>query len=158
MVDANLKDLSDENLIALYPKWIEELKARQIVRTNNIVGELGEYMAISYYNKTARRPKLIPAPISTKGIDAISNKGERYSIKTTTTKTTGAFYGIDTFENKLFEKLIIVELDKNYVLKRILETDWETFFEYKHWHKTIRAYNLSITKEFLTKVEIVYSR
>ena len=113
---------------------IEELKKRRIIRTNNIVGDIGEYLAIDYYNKTVGLPKLVSAPISTKSIDAISNKGERYTIKTVTTSTTGVFYGVDTIDNKLFEKVIIVELDKNYVMKRIIEIDWDTFFKHKHWH------------------------
>ena len=82
MKEIKLNKLSNEELISIYEKWIEELKNRKITRTNNIVGEIGEYLAIDYYNKTVGLPKLVSAPISTKSIDAISNRGERYTIKT----------------------------------------------------------------------------
>lgn len=157
MKEIKLNKLSNEELISIYEKWIEELKNRKITRTNNIVGEIGEYLAIDYYNKTVGLPKLVSAPISTKSIDAISNRGERYTIKTVTTNTTGVFYGVDTIDNKLFEKLIIVELNKNYVLKRIIEIDWETFFKYKRWHNRMKAYNLNITKDLLNDSKIVFS-
>ncbi len=157
MKEIKLNKLSNEELISIYAKWIEELKNRKIIRTNNIVGDIGEYLAIDYYNKNVGLPKLVSAPISTKSIDAISNRGERYTIKTVTTNTTGVFYGVDTIDNKLFEKLIIVELNKNYVLKRIIEIDWETFFKYKHWHNRMQAYNLNITKDLLNNSKIVFS-
>lgn len=152
----NLKYLSNEELISIYAKWIEELKNRKIIRTNNIIGDIGEYLAIDYYDKTVGLPKLVSAPISTKSIDAISNKGERYTIKTVTTSTTGVFYGVDTIDNKLFEKLIIVELDKNYIMKRIIEIDWDTFFKHKHWHSRMQAFNLNITKDLINDSKIVF--
>lgn len=153
----DLKMFTDEELISIYAKWIEELKYRKIIRTNNIIGEIGEYLAINYYNKTVGLPRLSPAPISTKSVDAISNKGERYTIKTITTNTTGVFYGVNTSENKLFEKLIIVELDKNYVLKRIIEINWDIFFKYKHWHSRMQAYNLNIKKDLINDSKIIFS-
>lgn len=156
MDSIDFKNLSNEDLISIYSVWIEELKDRKIIRTNNIVGEIGEYLAIDYYNKTVGLPKLISAPISTKNIDAVSNRGERYTIKTVTTKTTGVFYGINNLENKLFEKVIIVVIDKNYVLKRIIEVNWETFFKYKHWHTRMRAYNLNLTKDLLNESKIIF--
>ena len=53
MKEIKLNKLSNEELISIYAKWIEELKHRKIIRTNNIVGEIGEYLAIDYYNKQA---------------------------------------------------------------------------------------------------------
>ena len=41
---------------------IEELKRRDIIRTKNIVGELGEYYAVKIFNETANLPKLQLAP------------------------------------------------------------------------------------------------
>lgn len=153
----DLKNLSDEELVAMYPNLISELKEREIIRTDNVVGEIGEYLAINQYNKTPGLPKLIRTAKSTKNIDAISNKGERYSIKTMTTKTTGVIHGVDTIENKLFEKLIIVQLDKNFTLKKIVEIDWKTFFKHKKWHSTMKAHNVHITKALLDDSIIIYS-
>ena len=153
----DLKNLSDEELVAMYPNLISELKEREIIRTDNVVGEIGEYLAINQYNKTPGLPKLIRTAKSTKNIDAVSNKGERYSIKTMTTKTTGVIHGVDTIENKLFEKLIIVQLDKNFTLKKVVEIDWKTFFKHKKWHSTMKAHNVHITKALLDDSIIIYS-
>ena len=145
--------ISNEELLEFYSKWIKELKARKIIRTNNIVGELGDY------NKTPGLPKLQATPISTKSIDAVSNKGERYSIKSVTGKTTGVFYGIDKEGNteKLFEYVIIVILNKDYLIDSIIEITWETFLRYKHWHSRMNAYNLSITNKLIRDSKIIFT-
>lgn len=154
----NFNDFNDEELISVYAEWIKELKIRNIIRTSNIVGEIGEYLAINYYNKTAGLPKLVPAAISTKSVDAISSNGERYTIKTVTTNTTGVFYGVDSFENKLFEKAIIIQLDKKFELKRIIEIDWKIFYQFKHWHSRMQAYNINITKDLINNSKIIFSK
>lgn len=153
----NLKELNDEELVSMYPSLISELKEREIIRTDNVVGEIGEYLAINQYNKTPGLPKLIRTAKSTKNIDVVSNKGERYSIKTITTSTTGVIHGVDTIENKLFEKLIIVQLDKKFVLKRVIEIDWATFFKHKKWHSTMKAHNIQVTKSLLDDAVVIYS-
>lgn len=79
----DLREKSTEYIIQLYSMAIKELKRRKVIRTNNVIGELGEYLAIAYYNKTPGLPNLSPAPIGTENIDAISRKGDRYSIKST---------------------------------------------------------------------------
>lgn len=150
---------SDKELISLYFYWIQELKKRNIIRTNNIVGELGEFLAIKYYNDTPGMPKLQAAPTSTKNIDAISNKGERYSIKTVTGSTTGVFYGISKdMSQKLFEYVIIVIMNKDYSISKILEISWNTFFKYKRWHSRMNAWNLTITKNLIDESKVIYSK
>lgn len=49
----NLSGKSTEEIIRLYSMAIKGLKKREIIRTNNVVGELGEYLAIEHYNKTS---------------------------------------------------------------------------------------------------------
>ena len=44
---------------------ITELKRRKVIRTNNVVGELGEYLAIEIYNSTPGLPNLSPARVGT---------------------------------------------------------------------------------------------
>lgn len=160
MEQFNFSNFSNNELIEFYSKWIIELKQRNIIRTNNVVGELGEYLAIDYYNKTNGLPKLQATPISTKSIDAVSNKGERYSIKSITGKTTSVFYGIDEKKNpqKLFEYVIIVILDKDYLINMILEISWEIFLKYKRWHSRMKAWNLSITQKMIKDSKIIFKR
>lgn len=157
----NLSDIEDTKLIHLYGELIVEMKKRKIIRTKNIVGEVGEYLAINYYNKTHGLPKLQESPISTKSIDAISNKGQRYTIKTITGKTTGVFYGLnapneEVLQEQLFEYLIIISLNEEYDLKQIIELTWEQFLKYKKWHSRMNAWNISINRELLSEARIIY--
>ena len=68
--------LSIQDLIRLYSQVVSELKQRNVVRSKNIVGDLGENLAIEFYNSTPGLPNLQAAPASTQNIDAISKNGE----------------------------------------------------------------------------------
>ena len=154
--------LTNEELWLLYADTEKELKERGLVRTRNIVGERGEFLAIETYNSIAGLPNLQAAPEGTQNVDAISRKGERYSIKTVTEpgNTTGVFYGIgekgdNLIPDKKFEHVIIVQIFKNYRPKKILELSWEQFLKYKRWHSTMRAWNISITKVVLSEAKVI---
>lgn len=145
---------SGAELIEIYGELLEQMRKEHLIRSKNVTGDLGEYLVVDYYNRTKGLPKLQFAPPSTKNIDAISIMGERYSIKCTTTNTTGTFWGIDrdaTFEGTkpLFEYVVIIKLDELYHPQLILEIDWETFFKYKHWHSRVNAHNLVITNALI---------
>lgn len=155
--------LDNLEIINLYSDTIIEMKNRGIIHSNNVVGDLGEYSVVEYYNNTPGLPKLQFAPPSTKNIDAISVRGERYSIKSTTTNTTSAFFGIEKdakFEDvkQAFEYLVIVKFDKNFKIEYILEIDWDCFFKHKKWHSRMNAYNISITKALISEGKIIYKR
>ena len=159
----DIEGKSDEEVIGLYSMMIKELKRREIIRTNNVVGELGEYLVINYYNKTPGLPNLSWAPVGTENIDAISRRGERYSIKSTSGNTTGVFYGLEpkdslVADEKRFEYVIICKLDNDYELEMILELDWDTFLENKRWHSRMGAWNLVLTKKLQEQAKIIYKR
>ena len=100
------------------------------------------------YNETPNLPKLQDAPKSTKNIDAISVKGERYAIKSTSGSGTGVFASLPTDnDDQKFEFLVVVIFDKDYVLKEILELNWEQFKKYRRIKPPENKWNLSITKE-----------
>jgi len=161
MADTQIDDLSKysvQDLIKLYSRVVTELKSRNVIRSKNIVGDLGENLAIEIYNSTPGLPKLQVAPVGTQNIDAISKNGERYSIKTTTSRTTGVFYGLpskDLPEEPLpkFEYVIIVRMNDDYELLGIYELDWKQFIKFKKWHSRMNAWNLSITRELLTEAK-----
>lgn len=44
----DLSKLSDRELVEIYGKTIKELKERSIIRSKNVVGDLGEYLAIDF--------------------------------------------------------------------------------------------------------------
>ena len=157
----NFNELSNGELINFYGEWIKELKKRNIIRTKNVVGDIGEFLAINYYNTHSGLPKLQLAMTSSANIDAVSQNGKRYSIKTITNKTTGVFYGFnapDSLETQEihFEYVIVVILNNDYSLKQILEIDYQTFLELKKWHRHMSAWNLRITKQFMEKAKIIY--
>jgi len=152
-----IKDIDDEKLWLLYANTELELKARGLVRTRNIVGERGEFLTIEAYNSIKGLPNLQAAPEGTQNVDALSRKGERYSVKTVTepSKTTGVFYGCGDKESeempeKKFEYVVIVQISKDYRPKMIIELTWEQFLKFRKWHKTMRAWNLSLTKHLLS--------
>lgn len=159
----DLKALKTSDLVSLYSSVIKELKGREIIRTNNVIGDLGEYLAIEYYNNTAGLPTLAAAPVGTENIDAISRKGDRYSIKSTSGNVTGVFYGLEpkgstTVDRQKFEYVIICKFSTEYELETILEMDWETFLKHKRWHSRMNAWNLSLTREVYNDCRIIFQK
>jgi hypothetical protein len=156
--------VNNEELWLLYAKAEVELKTRGLVRTRNIVGERGEFLCIETYNSVNGLPKLQAAPEGTQNVDALSRKGERYSIKTISEPgaTTGVFYGCgdikdDFLPDKKFEYVVIVQISRDYKPKRILELTWEQFLKHRGWHSTMRAWNLRVTKNLLNEARLIYS-
>jgi hypothetical protein len=150
-------------LVEIYGELLEKMRSDGLIRSKNVVGDIGEYIVVDYYCKTKGLPKLQFAPPSTKNIDAISIDGERYSIKCTTTSTTGAFYGIEKdvaieAVKPMFEYVVVIKLNDKFQADLVLELDWETFFKHKHWHARIGAYNLLITNALIQDGKIIYKR
>lgn len=161
-IEEFINSLSDADLIKVYSYSITTLKNRNIIRTKNVIGELGEYIAINHYTTTPNLPKLQAAPTSTQNIDAISINGDRYTIKSTTTATTGVFYGLNNpnislEETQKFEYVIIVKFDDNLNLKAIYELDWKIFLKHKKWHSRMNAWNLTLTKNLISDSKIIFS-
>lgn len=153
--------LKTVELVSLYGAVIKELKNRNVIRTNNVIGDLGEYLAIEYYNNTPGLPTLVAAPISTENIDAISRKGDRYSIKSTSGNVTGVFYGLEpkgstTPDRQKFEYVIICKFNSDYELEEIFEMDWETFLKHKRWHSRMNAWNLPLTKKVCADCKVIF--
>ena len=160
----DFENMTHSEVIECYSQTTKELKKREIVRTKNITGELGEYIAVDFYRKTAALPNLQFAPPSTENIDAISTKGERYSIKTITNNgATGVFYGLPPLGSskqpvQKFEYVIIVKLTDSFELERILELTWDEFLENKKWHSRMKAWNLSYSNKLIGSVQTIYSK
>lgn len=146
-------------LISPESEAFKELKSRNVLRSKNVVGELGEYYAIDYYNKTPGLPNLSLAPPTVKNIDALSRNGEVYSIKTISSKngTTGSFWDPESIQRneKKFDYLLIVILNNSYQLDMILELTWNDFFQYKKFNKRMNNFNISVTNKLLQEVRIV---
>jgi hypothetical protein len=158
-----LNELNTNELINAYSEIITLLKNRGVIRTKNLLGDLGEYLAIEHFNKTAGMSNLQAAPAGTQNIDAISRNGERYSVKSTTGNLTGVFYGLEALNSEIrdkqkFEFVLIVKFADNYELEKIIQIDWNLFIKYKRWHKTMNAWNITITKALLAEAEILFQK
>ena len=93
------------------------------------VGDVGELMSIGFFNSKPGLDKLQKAPTGTKHVDALSRRGERYSIKTIKKGSkTGTIYPDPEDPSKqLFEYLLIVLLDDDFGLKSIHRFSWKIF-------------------------------
>lgn len=153
--------LTTAELIEKYSQILSLLKDRKVIRTKNLLGDLAEYLVIKHYTDTPGLPNLQAAPPGTQNVDALSRHGERYSIKATTGNLTGVFYGLNppnSTDNEVqkFEYVIIACFDSNFKLKRILELTWGQFLKNKSWHKTMTAWNISVTRKLVQDCKIVF--
>ncbi len=147
-------------LIKIYSQIISELKDRKVIRTKNLIGEMGEYLVIDHYNRTSGLPKLTITAPGTKSIDAVSRDGKRYAIKSTSSNLTGVFYGLNkpssnVPDTQLFEFVIIAVFRDNFTLSKIIELTWTQFLQYKKWHSTMSGWNITVTKKVLTDGKII---
>lgn len=159
----DLSKLKDAEVVQLYSGSIKELKRRGILRTNNVIGELGEHLAIDWFSRTHGLPKLQAAPVGTQNIDAISRNGDRYSIKSTSGNSTGVFYGLQPLgaeqpDTQKFEYVLICKFNENCELDAIYQLTWQVFLKHKHWHSRMRAWNLTLSKALIADSTIIYKR
>lgn len=154
----DLTKLSHNEVIELYPKILNELKARGIIRTNNLIGELGEYFVASLYRKTPSLPNLQLNLKSTRNIDATSDKGERYAIKASSGNATGVFSSLPLADDGkvYFEYLILVIFNKDYTLKEIYELTWDQFIQLRKMKPPENKWNLPITLEVKAIAKKIY--
>ena len=147
--------LSDDELLDLRTLLDIELTSRGM---NFNVGEVGEKVAIKYFNSTSGLPNLIEAAKGAKNIDALSRDGDRYSIKTQMkAKKSGTIYP-DTAnpDKQLFEYLLIVKLSSDYQLKTLHRFSWETFLLARAWDKRMNAWYIPVSNKRLDIAEKIY--
>lgn len=136
---ARLERLQDAELLRLRAAIDVEAKRRGIAGD---VGSFAEKVAIEFFRNTPGRPNLTPAATGTKNVDALSQQGERYSIKCICMgRKTGTIYpDRSDRERQLFEHLLIVKLKENWELDAIYELDWKTFCEVRSWDSRMNAW------------------
>jgi hypothetical protein len=157
----NLHTLNNEDLIAAYGDLIALFKRRNITRTKNIVGDIGEFLTIAYYNSHAQLPQLTPAPANTTNFDATDAEGNRYSIKSTTVNRTGAFHlgeEIDINASTVghFDFALVTILSESYQIKTIKCFTWQQFLAEKKWSTRQKAWFLPLTKESVGRARTIY--
>jgi hypothetical protein len=150
IVQPDLSAMADADLIRLRAALDVEMKRRNLAVT---VGQIAEQLAVTFFNGTAGRPNLQLAPPGTTNVDALSRRGERYSIKgILNAKKTGTIYPdpVDR-EKQLFEYLLVVKIDREWSLERIYEFDWKTFCECRSWDSRMNAWYLGLAAKTLAR-------
>jgi hypothetical protein len=152
-----IKKLSDKEIVEAYSLILQELTNRKIIRTKNLVGDLGEFLVLDTYNSSSVLPNLIIAKTNTKAFDAycpITN--ERYTIKAISTKRTSSFRDISNeISDMKFDHLIIVKFDDNYQLEHIYQFTWEVFTEHKKWSNTTKSWYLILNSDLIKNGKVV---
>ncbi|WP_246681821.1 hypothetical protein [Mesorhizobium sp. B1-1-1] len=148
-----LAGFEDMDLIKLRAALDVEMKRRKIAIS---VGQMAEELAIQYFYSTSGRPNLLAAPTGTANVDALSRKGERYSIKgICNAKKTGTIYpDSDDPRKQLFEYLLIVKMGRDWSLEAIYEFDWNTFCENRSWDKRMNAWYIGASNKTLAKATV----
>lgn len=145
-----LAGLSNLEILRVRAAVAAELKRRGLASN---VGQAAEALAIAYYNGTPGRPNLQPAPVGTQNVDALSRKGDRYSIKGALGgRKTGTVYpDRDDREKQLFEYLLVVQIDDDWQLLSIHEFDWRTFCEVRSWDSRMNAWYVGLAAKTLAR-------
>jgi|TARA_Y100000031_G_C8232325_1_gene391539 hypothetical protein len=140
MESLDLKHLSKEEILDFLSKIVFELKHRGIMKTNNIVAELGEYYAIKKLNLNSK-------PKGFKDYDA-EKDGIRYEIKTRQKvsepyrKSSSQYRLNDILKD--YDFLILVMLNDKFVVDCM----------YKFPRKMFNKDTIPITKKLLSIEEV----
>lgn len=156
----NLKNIADDQtvsnteLILAYGHTLGALRKRGIIRTKNVVGDLGESYAEFEFSERINLPSLKLVSTNEKDIDAIDADGKSYSIKSvtkTSAKRTNSIHLEQTHKenDKRFDYLLIVVLEDSMEMSDIYQFSWDQFWQLKSWSKTQKAWFLSLAKKNL---------
>jgi hypothetical protein len=153
----DLEKLSNDQIISFRIELEKELKGRGIKFSP---GDIGEKLAIAFFNTKAGLDNLQKTSTGTKSVDAVSRKGDRYSIKTIKEGAkSGTIYPDPNKPNKqLFEYLLLALLDEEFELKSLHRFSWKQFMKIKLWDKTMNAWYVSKSKNTLTHGEEIYKQ
>ncbi len=152
----DLKSLETDELVLLRIEIEREMQTRGVSFS---VGEIGEKIAIEYFNSTPGLSNLLAAPTGAKNVDALSRNGDRYSIKTIQkSKKTGTIYPDTQDDSKqLFEYLLIVKLSPDFSLASLYRFSWTQFLEIRAWDKRMSAWYVPVSRNRLVLGECLYS-
>ncbi len=147
--------LSDNELLSLRTQLNAELTRRGM---NFSVGEIGEKVAIEYFNSTPGLPNLQEAQKGTKNIDANSRYGDRYSIKTQmkAEKSSTIYPDTEHPDKQVFEYLLLVKLSLDYQLETLHRSSWEAFLQARAWDKRTNAWCIPVSSKRLEMAEKIF--
>jgi hypothetical protein len=153
----DLKLLRDDELIVLLAEIERELNIRKI---HFSIGQIGEKLALEFFQSNPNLSNLQLANTGTKNVDAISRNGDRYSIKTSLkAKKTGTIYpDQDNPEKQLFEYLLIVKITQDFYLDFLYRFSWQQFLTTRAWDKRMNAWYVPISEKRLNMGECLFRK
>ena len=148
----DLSDLGDADLLQLRAALHGEMKRRGLAHS---VGQITEKLAIDFFNNTPGCPNLREAAAGTANVDALSRRGDRYSIKgVLDARKTGTVYpDPQTPDRQLFEYLLVIQLNKEWTMQSIYEFDWPTFVRCRSWDKRMNAWYVGLAAKTLAQAK-----
>jgi len=148
-----LDTLSDIELVRLYPALLRELKRRGVIRTRNLVGELGKFIVRQTFNSNSDLNRLSDAPTSQKNYSFSDASGDRYNLKTTSGKNTGVFHSVPIVADAApsFEKLIILMFSNDYKAEIIYMISWDDFIWLRQIKKPEGKWYVQINEELISR-------
>jgi hypothetical protein len=163
----NLKNIADDqtisnkDLIVAYGHILSAMRKRGIIRTKNVVGDLGESYAELEFSGRKDLPTLKLVPTNEKDIDAIDSEGKSYSIKSaskSSAKRTSAMHLERTHKenDKRFDYLLVVVLEDSMELSTIYQFSWDQFWNLKSWSDPQKAWFLSLPKKNLAIAKKIF--
>jgi len=163
----NLKNIADDqtvsnkDLIVAYGHVLGAMRKRGIIRTKNVVGDLGESYAELEFSGRNDLPSLKLVPTNEKDIDAIDAEGKSYSIKSaskSSAKRTSAMHLERTHkeDDKRFDYLLVVVLEDSMELSAIYQFSWDQFWKLKSWSEPQKAWFLSLAKKNLAIAQKIF--
>lgn len=156
-LSVSLTSMSDDALVLLRAGLDAEMRKRKIAFS---VGGVGERLVVQHFKVTSGLPKLQLAPPGTKNVDALSHRGDRYSIKTIcNAKKTGTIYpDSEDKEKQLFEHLLIAKLGPDWALRAIYQLSWADFVKVRSWDRRMNAWYVGCSNSTLHRAIQVFPR
>ncbi|OGO24781.1 MAG: hypothetical protein A2Z28_01440 [Chloroflexi bacterium RBG_16_51_9] len=146
---------TDNELLATYSELMEELRQRQVIRTNNNpVADYAEKVAIESLNLSAVGKEQ-------KGFDAVDRKGRKYQIKgrrLTRHNSSRQLGVIRNLDERLFDYLIAVIFDEAFGVKEIWQipqafvTRYATLSQHQNGHIFFADPNTLTTGKGVTRI------
>lgn len=126
-----------------------EMRRRGLALT---VGQVAERLVIEHFNKTPGCPNLTEVAVGTTNVDALSRRGDRYSIKgVLNARKTGTIYpDPENPDRQLFEYLLVGQLNDDWTLRAIYEFDWPCFVCVRKWDSRMRAWYIGFAAKTLS--------
>lgn len=142
----NLRELTIPELLRLQAAAIEELRAREVVRTaNNPIGDYTEWLVSTALGLTLTGN-------SSAGYDAISRTGIRIQIKgrrVTAKNPSQQLSAIRNLDEKDFDELVAVIFNDDFEIVEAVAIPHEVVGEYSTYRKHVNAHILHIREKLL---------